>query len=170
MNCQLLKSNHLFRSLFTGLMILGLLFTLAMCTNSNTSEKATEAATEETEAITEKVAQTSLEEGKDLFISYCVMCHGQDGKGEGPLAENLRQPPVDLTTITLRRGEFSRELIHKIIAGVDKVPGHSNIDMPAWFETFKKSEKITDEKVINQKIDHLVTYLESIQQRELPKE
>ena len=169
MNCQLLKSNNLFRSLFAVLIILGLLFTLPMCTDSNTTEKTTKAATEETEAPTETVAQHPLEEGKDLFISYCVMCHGQDGKGEGPLAENLRQPPVDLTTITLRRGEFSRELIHKIIAGVDEVPGHSNIDMPAWFETFKESEKITDEKIINQKIDHLVTYLESIQQSETPE-
>ena len=168
MKSQLLKSNHLFTRLFSLLMILGLLFVLPMCTDNKAADKTTK---EDTEANTEEeVTMTPIEEGKAFFISYCYMCHGEDGKGGGTLAENLKNPPADLTTITLRHGEFSKEMIHTIIAGVEDVPGHSKGDMPAWFETFKESEGITDEKVINQKIDNIVAYLETIQQSESTEE
>lgn len=163
MKNQQTKSNHLFQRLFSLSMIMGLLFVLPMCTDSNTSDKTDKASGEE---ITETVTQTPVEEGSAFYFSYCVMCHGQDGKGEGPLVNNLKQSPPDLTTIAQRRGEFSKELIHKIVAGVEDVPGHSTGDMPAWFETFKTSEKITDEAVINQKIGHIVAYLETIQESE----
>jgi mono/diheme cytochrome c family protein len=153
------KLNHLLQRLFAFSMILGLLLVLPMCTN-NTANKTDEASGEETEATT---AMTPVEEGAALFLSYCVLCHGRDGKGEGALVDKLKQMPPDLTTIAQRRGTFDRELMHKIVAGVEDVPGHSTGDMPAWFETFKTSEKITDEKVLDEKIGHIVAYMETIQ-------
>ena len=137
-----------------------LLFLFAWACGSPTPE-ATEG--DETEAVSEAVAKTPVEEGKEWYISYCTMCHGEDGKGGGALADSLSRPPVDLTTITLRRGSYDDALIAKIIAGVEDVPGHSTGDMPAWFETFKESEGISDEAVLNEKIDHIVAYLETIQ-------
>src|SRR5574341_634667 len=35
--------------------------------------------------------------GQQLFETYCLMCHGPDGKGTGPLAKTLPHPPADLT-------------------------------------------------------------------------
>jgi mono/diheme cytochrome c family protein len=165
MKSQLLKSKDPFKRLISVLMGLGIFIIAISCTNS-----ATEKETDEGEDVAETVALTPVEEGREWYLSYCTMCHGEDGKGKGVLADSLRQPPLDLTTITLRRGEFSSELMAKIIAGVEEVPGHSTGDMPAWFETFKESENITSEVVLNEKIDHIVAYLKSIQLTEWPED
>src|SRR5690606_33005064 len=39
----------------------------------------------------------ALELGRQLYESYCAICHGEDGKGGGFLASSLRRPPADLT-------------------------------------------------------------------------
>jgi cytochrome c oxidase cbb3-type subunit 3 len=36
-------------------------------------------------------------EGKKLYLSYCAACHGTDGKGDGRVAELIRNKPTDLT-------------------------------------------------------------------------
>jgi len=43
----------------------------------------------------QKMANPSV--GKHLYRSYCGICHGNDGKTKGPLAEKLDIQPVDLT-------------------------------------------------------------------------
>lgn len=35
--------------------------------------------------------------GEQLFQTYCMVCHGTDGKGTGPAAKGLPHPPADLT-------------------------------------------------------------------------
>ena len=42
--------------------------------------------------------------GAYAYRTYCASCHGADGKGEGPLTENLRFRPADLTLIAKRNG------------------------------------------------------------------
>lgn len=39
----------------------------------------------------------SIERGQSLFAQHCVSCHGPDGRGDGPLAKDLKIPPADLT-------------------------------------------------------------------------
>ena len=41
--------------------------------------------------------QTDLTEGKRLFETRCFVCHGRDGKGDGPSATGLAEKPQDLT-------------------------------------------------------------------------
>jgi cytochrome c5 len=41
--------------------------------------------------------QTNLSEGKKLFETRCFVCHGRDGKGDGPSATGLAEKPQDLT-------------------------------------------------------------------------
>jgi mono/diheme cytochrome c family protein len=38
-----------------------------------------------------------LAQGKAMYHSACASCHGEDGKGDGPVAANLRSQPDDLT-------------------------------------------------------------------------
>ena len=116
----------------------------------------------DTAAKTEKAA---IAEGGQWFKSYCVICHGENADGKGNMASMLNTPPLDLTAIAKRRnGVFPEADIAKIIAGIENVPGHRTGDMPVWWETFKKSENITDEKVLQEKINHIVAYLKTIQQ------
>jgi len=38
----------------------------------------------------------SIERGRMLFIQNCIQCHGESGRGDGPLALSLRIPPANL--------------------------------------------------------------------------
>lgn len=37
--------------------------------------------------------EITLSEGKGLFINYCMMCHGEQGKGDGTLVKREKFPP-----------------------------------------------------------------------------
>ncbi len=40
----------------------------------------------------------AIARGKKSYDQYCASCHGQDGRGTGPLAASLAHPPADLTS------------------------------------------------------------------------
>ena len=42
-------------------------------------------------------AATSIVAGAALFPQHCAMCHGTEGRGDGPAAKGLPEPPADLT-------------------------------------------------------------------------
>jgi mono/diheme cytochrome c family protein len=39
-----------------------------------------------------------LDHGKELFLTDCAPCHGENGEGHGPVAHLLRHPPASLIT------------------------------------------------------------------------
>jgi hypothetical protein len=39
----------------------------------------------------------AIARGEQLYQTYCLMCHGADGRGTGPVARGLPHPPSDLT-------------------------------------------------------------------------
>lgn len=43
-------------------------------------------------------------EGGALFQHHCAMCHGPEGRGNGPMAPELTIQPSDLATMTARNG------------------------------------------------------------------
>ena len=45
-----------------------------------------------------KVTDFSLLEGKELFSIYCVPCHGESGKGNGPIAKKFVPTPEDINS------------------------------------------------------------------------
>ncbi|MEO6677861.1 MAG: c-type cytochrome, partial [Pseudomonas sp.] len=52
--------------------------------------------------------QTSLSfadniNGENLYLQRCVMCHGTDLKGTGPLANKSNPPTPDLTTSAFKK-------------------------------------------------------------------
>ncbi|RQU97671.1 hypothetical protein DF047_37760, partial [Burkholderia cenocepacia] len=47
-------------------------------------------------AATPSVGQ-NMAEGKKLYETYCVACHGDKGKGNGPAAQSLPNKPADHT-------------------------------------------------------------------------
>lgn len=104
------------------------------------------------------------ETGIDLFKTYCASCHGASAKGDGPIAEHLRNRPPDLTLISKRAGgKFDDARVHRIIDGRQPVRGHGNADMPVWGDAFKRSGQSGTEEAIKARIDALVDHIRSLQ-------
>ena len=45
----------------------------------------------------EKMTEFSLLTGKELYGIYCTPCHGESGKGNGPVAKKFVPTPVDIS-------------------------------------------------------------------------
>jgi mono/diheme cytochrome c family protein len=105
-------------------------------------------------------------DGSDVFRTYCVVCHGASGKGDGPLASELRKAPPDLTQFTKKNnGTFPKELVARIIDGREAVKGHGGGDMPVWGDAFARAQENADPESVKQKIQALVDYVETLQQK-----
>src|SRR6266508_993503 len=70
-------------------------------------------------------------EGKALYGAYCAVCHGTDGRGDGPMAKALKSATPDLTRISARHeGKFPSARMQQIISGEEPFPGgHGTRDM-----------------------------------------
>ena len=75
--------------------------------------------------------------GKSVFQSSCASCHGMDAKGKGPVSDQLKIPPSDLTTLSRKNGGvFPTNAVYEIVYGTKTVPAHGNREMPIWGERF----------------------------------
>jgi mono/diheme cytochrome c family protein len=111
----------------------------------------------------EPEANAQVASGKELFTRYCASCHGEDGKGRGPAAAALKNPPADLTRINLtHNGQFPRAEIMRFIDGERPVPAHGPRHMPVWGEVFRDEQS---DSVARMRIHSLAAFLESIQQQ-----
>ena len=65
------------------------------------------------------------------FAAYCAVCHGEDGRGGGPLAAELAMSPPDITLVTRRNGGiFPKTQTMGHIAGYTM--GRSDSAMPQF--------------------------------------
>jgi cbb3-type cytochrome c oxidase subunit III len=83
-------------------------------------------------------------EGRRLYVSYCQLCHGTDGKGDGPLARAMQIDPADLTTTVRARSDT---ILTKIITGEGRqtITGRDRHNllseaMPEWKDIFSESQ------------------------------
>jgi mono/diheme cytochrome c family protein len=111
-------------------------------------------------------ADRASDKGKTVYLRYCVSCHGQGARGDGPLAKDLRVAVADLTTLAARNaGHYPSERIQKTIESGEPLRGHGTHDMPAWGDAFKKTggiEASTPEEAIR----NLTEYIRSLQRQE----
>ncbi len=93
--------------------------------------------------------------GARLFDEHCVYCHGGDAKGTA-LGRAPRASSADLTRIAAGRGgTFPEAEVFALIARRDPLGQHQSPEMPRWGEYWQNDAKL----------DALVAYLRSIQQR-----
>jgi len=114
------------------------------------------------------LARAATGEDKSPGASTCrtngARCHGADGKGEGPLADDLRYHPRDLTRIAARNGgSFPTEKVARIVDGRSPLKGHGGPDMPVWGDAFKNADTGYDDKRVREKIREVVEYLRTLQ-------
>ncbi len=103
----------------------------------------------------------AVKKGHDLYAHYCVSCHGQSAKGDGPAASALKVPPADLTNIGRRYNGFPEEKMMLYIDGEKYAVGHGSREMPVWGKRFRRPEG--KETATSGEVFALTKYLESIQ-------
>ena len=91
-------------------------------------------------------------EGRRLYVSYCQLCHGTDGRGDGPLAKAMKISPADLNTTVRSRSDT---ILTKIITGEGRqtITGRDRHNllsdaMPEWKDVFSRSQ-----------VEELIAYL-----------
>ncbi len=111
-----------------------------------------------------RIQPTAPTDAKEMFDTYCAVCHGKTGKGDGPAAVALKKTPADLTKISARNGgTFPAVRVSQFIQGVDEVAAHGNRDMPIWGNLFRSMNGGSRESA-QLRVKNLTDYLKTIQQ------
>ena len=109
------------------------------------------------------ITNTPSNSGKDMFNSYCAVCHGTDGKGNGPAASAMKTTPTDLTLLAQKNsGKYPAAHVASVLRGQATTPSHGSQDMPIWGPLFSSISQGHDAQV-QQRITNLVNYIESLQ-------
>lgn len=114
-------------------------------------------------------AAQEMSYGEAEYLNSCAVCHGLEGKGDGPLGDVLMKRPADLTLISRRNGgSFPYNRVFAVIDGRFDVPGHGEREMPVWGRQFLVDD--TDlygpsggEIVTTERIHELAGYVQSLQ-------
>jgi mono/diheme cytochrome c family protein len=65
----------------------------------------------------------SVANGKQIFSSQCVMCHGATGDGKGPLASRFKYNMPDFTSSAVQRNWTDGALFYVLTNGHGKMTG-----------------------------------------------
>jgi mono/diheme cytochrome c family protein len=101
----------------------------------------------------------------------CAVCHGEDARGDGPLAHLLTVKPTDLTRLAKRNnGKFPTDKMVETIDGRTQVSGHGTREMPVWgtryaAEVGRDYGPYGSETVVKTRILELVHYLQTLQEK-----
>lgn len=112
------------------------------------------------------VSMDPIASGRDAYMNFCASCHGEDGKGNGPVADVMSVQPADLTLIREHNdGTFPVDSIYAYIDGRADVQAHGTREMPVWGNVWSEVDgaPIPQERV-DRRIRLLVEYIRSIQE------
>jgi mono/diheme cytochrome c family protein len=76
----------------------------------------------------------SLLRGEKIYREYCQVCHGSDGRGDGPAAAALPRPPADLR-IHMSAGHTDGQLFSWVTNGMPGLP------MPGFRDRLSTEER-----------------------------
>jgi len=109
------------------------------------------------------VKATSPASGPEMYTSYCAVCHGIDGKGNGPAAEALKVPPPDLTALAKKNGgKYPSDHVTTVIRGDLRLAAHGTKEMPVWGDLFWGMSQGHSSEV-QLRVTNLNKYIESLQ-------
>lgn len=104
----------------------------------------------------------------------CFQCHGEAGKGDGPMSLLLTIKPADLTQLAKKNnGKFPFLDVFQTIDGRAVVKAHGEGPMPIWGDRYvaqsgaagvEPYKSYTAEPFVRARILELTYYIQSIQQ------
>ncbi len=97
--------------------------------------------------------------GKTDYLVACAACHGRSGKGDGPVASELRIAPPDLTLLEKKNGVFPTRIVEEVIDGRKSLRAHGNYEMPVWGNVLSQLQPDRTQG----RIRDIVEYVRSIQ-------
>jgi mono/diheme cytochrome c family protein len=109
------------------------------------------------------ITHTPSNSGREMFDSYCAVCHAKDAKGNGPAASAMKTPPTDLTQLAKNNGgKYPAAHVAAVLKGQALSASHGSQDMPIWGGLFSSISQGREAQV-QQRITNLVTYIEGVQ-------
>jgi copper transport protein len=80
-----------------------------------------------------EATEASVEQGRMIFMRSCVQCHGESGKGDGPLAASLPLRPANLYDhVPYHPDQFFFSVITNGLSGVMPAFGNSLSETERW--------------------------------------
>jgi mono/diheme cytochrome c family protein len=73
------------------------------------------------------LALAQYEPGKAIYQGKCAICHGRDGKGDGPLRASFSPTPTDFTNPAFWQGKVNDKIRETIENGYGPMPA-MNLD------------------------------------------
>lgn len=101
-----------------------------------------------------------LSEGAALFAANCAACHGPEGNVREAELHDPKTPDLRKIAQSSPGGRLPRVMLAETIDGRRVIESHTR-SMPTWGEVLGQG----DDTVAQAKIDLLIAYIESIQQR-----
>ncbi len=84
----------------------------------------------------------NVQDGNDLYRTYCWQCHGFEATGDGPMAEMLAIRTPDLTKLAARNdGVFPTELVARQVDGRSPLLAHGG-EMPIFGPALDSDKQI----------------------------
>jgi mono/diheme cytochrome c family protein len=81
----------------------------------------------------------SLARGQSFYAINCALCHGNQGKGDGPIAKDLIRKPSDLTGVNV--APLSDGEIFQVITSGVQPPAGTKGGMPALRENLTVNDR-----------------------------
>ena len=113
------------------------------------------------------VTPTSPASGKQMYDTYCAVCHGADGKSGGPAAAALKTPPTNLAQLARENGgKFPETHIYTVLQFGMEEPAHGTKDMPIWGPALRSLDRgaPSSRMLEHQRLANLTAYLKTLQQ------
>ncbi|EPX85155.1 c-type cytochrome [Salipiger mucosus] len=112
--------------------------------------------------------------GEFEYQNSCVACHGEGGKGDGPIAGFMSEQTVaDLTVLQKNNGGvFPVQRVYETIDGTMGMAAHGARDMPVWGQRYRARAAATQdyafgpeetEEYVHTRILALIEYLSTVQ-------